>query len=121
MYEYMNPGFLATGGLILFMCVVGLLANAAKAYDGERKIEHPYGLYIIMMIAVALPITDAYDTKERVLKSKKLFKNNQTIRCSNLTTSYLVSQSKGWYFLDKESVTDGNVILSIRMYKALDQ
>jgi len=120
MYEYMNPGFIATGGLILFMGVVALIANAAKAHEKGIKIEHPYPLYIIMILVIALPIVDAYDTKERVLKSKKLFKNNETIICSSLLTSYQVSQNKGWYYLNKENLTDGNVILSIRMCKELE-
>ena len=117
MYEYMNPGFMFITGLMLFMMFTTLLIVISDSKVKSKEFKHPFPLYFLSVVVVLMLIWDALDTQERVLTNKKLFESNSELICSVITNSYLVSKPKGWYFLDKENLTNGNIIVSIQICK----
>ena len=119
MFEYMNPGFILMIGIFVFMFMLVTLYEFMRVYESKTKFRPVYPLYIIIALFIAYAIYDMKSTQTKVLTNKRLFDNNREIKCSTLTTTYLVSQSKGWSYQDKDNISDGNLILGLRWCEPL--
>ncbi len=119
MFEYMNPGFILMIGIFVFMFILVTLYEFMRVYESKNKFRPVYPLYIIIALFIAYAIYDMKSTQTKVLTNKRLFDNNREIKCSTLTTTYLVSQSKGWSYQDKDNISDGNLILGLRWCEPL--
>jgi len=117
MYEYMNPGFIFLTGLLLFLLLMTILVMKGKSLEKGVAFKHPYIIYFFALVSVVIVYWDGVSTKEKVLSNISIFNGDSELRCSTIGKSYLVSKPKGWYLLDKRSLTDGNLILSIEMCK----
>ena len=119
MFEYMNPGFMVVTGMFLVIIILLSLVELGRTYELKTKFRPAYSLYIVTVISIVIAIFEMNSTKTKVLTNKRQFDNNIEIQCSTLTTSYIVSQGKGWRYLDKDHLSDGNIILGLQWCKAL--
>jgi len=117
MYEYIHPGFLILGGFVIFTVLFAQILRAGKAQVEGEKIGFPYLMFVAIGIVVTIIFSDAYDREERITTNTKLFKSNQTLRCSSLTTTYLVSQERGWSFVDESTLSNDEILLDIDFCK----
>lgn len=116
MFEYINPGFILIAGLITFGALFTLVYKSGEAQDKGTKMEVPYMIIVFAMISIAIAIIDGYTTHKKVMLNKKAFEKHQELVCSTLTTSYLVSKSKGWS-RRRDKVTDGKILIDLQFCK----
>ena len=113
MYEYMNPIFILLTALVAFATLLMTMYQVGEAQANNEKMKHPYLFYFFTIISIVMLYTDAYEKEERMTSNLQMFQNNQILRCSATRTSYLVSLDKGWYVLDNESITNGDIVVMI--------
>ena len=117
MFEFMNEGPMLITGTLIVISILLSLAELGRTYELQTKFRPFYPLYVAIIVAIALTIYDMKSTQTTVLTNKKLFDTNIEMQCATLTTTYLVSQSKGWKYLDKNHLSDGNIIIDIQLCK----
>jgi len=119
MYENMNPGIILVTGILLFMTLGTTSVLYAKSKEQKKPFKQPYILYFFVLVSVGMLYWTAGNTREHILSTTSLFNEGKELRCAAFTKSYLVSKPKGWHFLDKKSLTDGNIILSIELCQGI--
>lgn len=117
MYEYMHPGFLFLGGLVILMALFAQILKFGKAQKEGEKIGFPYLMLVAVAIILTIVFSDAYNREERITTNTKLFKSNKTLQCSSFTTTYLVSQEKGWFLVNKRTLSNDEILLDIDFCK----
>ena len=120
MFEYTHTGFLFIGGFLIFFIIFTQVLRSGKAQHEGKKIGFPYLMFMAIAIIVTIVLSDTYERKERITNNFKLFKSNQTLRCSTLTTTYLVLKEKGWTLLDKRTLSNGEILLNVDFCKGSD-
>lgn len=116
MFEYTNPGFILMAGLLTFFALFITIYNSGEAQHNGTTMKVPYSVIISAAISIAIVVWDANDTYKIIEQNKRAFKSNQELVCSSLTTSYLVSRSKGWR-LRGDKLTDGHILLDLQFCK----
>ncbi len=119
MYEFMNKAPMVITVTLIMITILLSFAELGRTYELKTKFRPFYPIYTAIIVSVALTIYDMKSTQILVLANKKLFDTNVEIQCATLTTSYLVSQNKGWRYLDKNHLSDGNIILDLQLCKPL--
>ncbi|MDF1879049.1 hypothetical protein JHD46_05270 [Sulfurimonas sp. SAG-AH-194-C20] len=117
MYEYMHPGFLFLGGLVIFTALFAQILRSGKAQKEGEKIGFPYLMFVAIGIILTIVFSDAYQREERITANTKDFKSNKTLQCSSFTTTYLVSQEKGWSLVNERTLSNDEILLDIDFCK----
>lgn len=116
MIEYINPGFILLGGLLLLMVFLVTILVAGDAYKKHKKsYALPIG-FTVMALLVAFILYDGYSTKSTIDHNIALFQKAKELECSTLTTSYLVSKQTGWR-LRKEAFSKDSLLLDAKYCK----
>ena len=116
MIEYINPGFILLGGLVLLMIFLTTILAAGDAYK-EHKKSHALSIgFTVMALLVVFILYDGYSTKSNIDHNIVLFQKGKELECSTLTTSYLVSKQTGWR-LRKEAFSKDSLLLDVKYCK----
>ncbi|MDF1875627.1 hypothetical protein JHD48_07765 [Sulfurimonas sp. SAG-AH-194-I05] len=95
-YEYTNRGYIFTGVIIIILALFLMVLSSGKAQAENKKVPFPFFPLLSIVFVISFPLYDGYTTKNTLLENIKLYKNNSTLRCSTLTSTYLVSKDTGW-------------------------
>jgi len=96
MFEYMNSVTLMMGIVSSVGILLIILLRTVKAIHENKKVGFPYFLTIVLCISVGVMIYEDLSTKERYFNNIKVFKENGTLRCHTLGSTYIVSKAEGW-------------------------
>ena len=113
MFEYVNDGFLIVGGFLICFILFGMILGAGKAqHDGEKFKSLP--IFIVMLlIVIGGIIYEAYESSQKAKDSYESYNNNKVIKCTSLTSTYLVSKETGWTKYE-DGFTKNDILLNIR-------
>ena len=117
MFEYANDGILLLGGFALFGILFAIVLGSGKAqHEGKKFTALPIFIVMIIII-VAMIVHEGYDSKNRAMHSYGSFQNHEVIKCSSLTTTYLVSEETGWRKYE-DGFTKNDILVDIRSCQA---
>ena len=113
MFAYINPGVLLLGGITIFIVLFAMVLGSGKAQATGEKFTAFSMLLIILFIITGMVVYAGYDSSTRANNCYKSYNNNKVIKCTSLTTTYLVSQETGWSKYE-EGFTKNDILLDIR-------
>ena len=97
MHEYMNPGFILLGGILIFAAVILMALILGKAYSkGKNTPKAIIFPILIILFAVGSALHDGYSAKEEILNNIKTYKEGKELKCYTLGETYLISNQSGW-------------------------
>ena len=113
MFEYSNDGLLGVGGFLIVFILFGMVIGAGKAqHDGEKFTSLPVFIVMLLIIIGGI-IYEAYESSGRANNSYEAYNSNKVIKCTSLTTTYLVSKDRGWSRYE-DGFTKDDILLDIR-------
>ena len=110
MFEYINPGFILIGSILLFLEFIMLGAESLEAKKEKRKLKISTFPKLTFLVVIGIIIVPAYFTKNSIESNIQSFNEDVTLECSTLTTSYLVSKRTGWR-LHKDNFTKDGLLI----------
>ena len=110
MFEYINPGFILIGFILLFFDFIILALESSEAKKENRKLKVSTFQKFTFLVVIGIIIVPAYFTKSSIKSNIQSFNEDITLECSTLTTSYLVSQRTGWRLYKDKFTRDGILI-----------
>jgi len=120
MFEYMNPGILLVGTLSIIGSLLVMILTSGKAYHDNKEVKPPYMMIFLLVISVGMMIEDGLSNKEKVLKNIKSFKENKTLRCHTLGSTYIVSKEEGWS-RHKDGFTKNDLFFKLEFCEAEEE
>jgi hypothetical protein len=110
MFEYINPGFYITSGIILFATLLIMVLGSGKAQSEGKKQKIPYFPILAIIFAIGVPLYNSMSTKEAIIENTKSFNSGNILKCSTFTTQYLVSKENGWSVFEDGFTKDSVLI-----------
>ncbi|SFV64256.1 hypothetical protein MNB_SM-4-1676 [hydrothermal vent metagenome] len=113
MFEYANNGILVMGGIVFIFILFAMLLGAGSAMHKKEKFASK-PMFIVMLVLIVIGIVhEGYSSKENAMSAYGAYDNDRVIKCSTLTTSYLVSKERGWSRYE-EGFSKNDILLDIR-------
>jgi len=112
MFEYANDRLLVMGGVVfVFIFFVMILGSGSATHKKEKFTSLP--VFIVMLVVIVIGVIhEGYSTKQNAMSVYKAYKSNRVIKCSTLTTEYLVSKERGWSRYEK-GFSKNDILLDI--------
>lgn len=112
MFEYANDRLLVMGGVVfVFIFFVMILGSGAAIHNKKKFTSLP--VFIVMLVLIVIGVLhEGYSTRENAISAYKAYDNDRVIKCSTLTTEYLVSKDRGWNRY-KEGFSKNDILLDI--------
>jgi len=113
MFDYANNALLGFGVFTFILVFFTMLLGFGAAKHKKEKFTS-LPVFIVMLVIISIGIThEGYSTKEKAMNAYNAYNNNKVIKCSTLTTEYLVSKERGWSRY-KEGFNKNDILLDIR-------
>lgn len=113
MFDYANNGLLVMGGFVFMFVLFAMALGFGSAIHKKEKFASLPVFIVMLVIIVIGVIHEGYSTKEKAMNAYRAYNNNKVIKCSTLTTEYLVSKERGWSRY-KEGFSKNDILLDIR-------
>jgi len=112
MFEYANNGILVMGGFVfMFVLFAMVLGSGAAIHHNEKFASKP--VFIVMLLLIVIGVMhEGYSTRKNAINAYRAYDNDRVIKCSTLTTAYLVSKERGWSRYEK-GFSKNDILLDI--------
>ncbi len=107
MFEYINPGFYILSGIL----IVGSLGTLVLTEKKERKFTKSTFPIFVIFIAIAIPLGLSYQSKMKIKENIQFFSQNLPLECTDGFKTYIVSESRAWEIVKKDSFTKNDLII----------